>query len=132
MGRADETRVTPTADEAKRFFIAKIIAEAERQAISLSANEQSMLNWSEVAPGCVADPALAEAVAREISDDAYEAKVRRLLEAVYKRDVSSDGAAKESYRRAYSVLKNGDYYLVAMIDQALGHRLRRWWHFSTS
>jgi hypothetical protein len=124
--------VTPTADEARRFFIGKIVAEAERQGISLSANEQRMLSWSEVEPGCVADPALAEALAREISDDAYEAKVRGLLEAAYERDVSSDGAAKDVYRRAYSVVKNGDYYLVVMIDQALGRQLRRWWRFSVS
>jgi len=120
------------ADEAKRFFIERIVAEAERQAISLSANEQKMLNWSEVEPGCVADPALAEAVAREISDDAYEAKIRRVLEAAYQRDVSSDGRAKDAYRRAYSVLKNGDYYLMVMIEEALGRRLRRWWQFSMS
>ena len=91
-----------------------------------------MLNWSEVEPGCVADPALAEALAREISDDAFEAKIRHLLEAAYERDVSSDGRAKDTYRRAYSAFKNGDYYLVVMIEQALGRRLRGWWQFSMS
>jgi hypothetical protein len=127
-----EARVTPTADEAKQFFIEKIVAEAERQAVSLSANERAMLNWSEVEPGCVADPELAEALAREISDDDYEAKISRLLVGAYEHDLGADGAAKDAYRRAYSVLKNGDYYLLVMIDHALGRRLRRWWQFSMS
>jgi hypothetical protein len=51
--------------------------------------------------------------------------MRRAIEA-------ADAEAKEPYRGAYSVLKRGDYYLVVMVDQALGGRLRRWWQFSMS
>ncbi|HUK36476.1 MAG TPA: hypothetical protein VLV86_21310 [Vicinamibacterales bacterium] len=121
-----------TPEEARRFFIDRVTAEAERQGISLSINERRMLNWSEVEPGCVADPELAEALANEISDEAYEAKVARLLVAAYERELSTDPSAKHSYREAYAVLKRGDYYLMVMVDQALGSRLRRWWQFSAS
>jgi hypothetical protein len=119
-----------TPEEARRFFIDRIVAEAERQAVPFSDNERRMLDWSESEPGCVADPELAEALASEISDQAYEAKVSRLLAAVYERDLSTTAAAKESYRSAYSVLKRGDYYLMVMIEQALRAKLRRWWEFS--
>jgi hypothetical protein len=119
-------------DEARRFFIDRVIAEAERQGIPLSTNERKMLNWSEVEPGCVADSELAEALANEISDEAYEAKVSRLLEAAYKRETATDAAARDLYRGAYSVLKRGDYYLMVMIEEALGRKLRRWWQFSPS
>ena len=60
--------MTPTPDEARQFFISRINTEAERQGISLSQNERTMLNWSEVEPGCVADPQVAKALAHEISD----------------------------------------------------------------
>jgi hypothetical protein len=124
--------MTPTPDEARQFFISRINTEAERQGISLSQNERTMLNWSEVEPGCVADPQVAKALAHEISDEAYEAKVSRVLEAAYEREVATDSAAKDAYRKAYSVLKRGDYYLMVMVEQALGSRLRRWWQFSMS
>jgi len=60
----------------------------------------------------------------------YEAKVCRLLAAAYERDLSTDAAAKDSYRVAYSILKRGDYYLMVMIEHVLGGRLRRWSQFS--
>ena len=119
-----------TPEEARRFFIDRVVAEAEREGIPLSSSERRMLSWSEVEPGCVADPSVAEALASEISDEAYEAKVSRLLAAAYERELSTDAAAKDSYRGAYSVLKRGDYYLMIMTEQVLGGRLRRWWQFS--
>jgi len=121
--------MAPTRDEARRFFIDRIVAEAERQGVLLSRNERLMLDWSEVEPDCIADPDVAEALAREISDQDYEAKVSRLLSAAYDRELLSVSNTRNCYRAAYSVLKGGDYYLTVMIDQALRARLRRWWEF---
>jgi hypothetical protein len=125
-----EALMQPTSEDARRFFIDRILAEGERQGVPLSNNERRMLNWSETEPGCVAHPELAEALAREISDRAYEAKVSRLLAAAYERDLSTTAAAKELYREAYTVLKRGDYYLTVMVEQALRATLRRWWEFT--
>ena len=121
-----------TPDEARHFFVQKIVAQAEREGVSLSANERRMLDWSEVEPGCESDTELAEALASEISDEAYEEKIRRLLEAAYWTDIGVDLRAKDAYRAAYSVLNRGDYYVLIMIEAALGRRLRRWWQFSMS
>jgi hypothetical protein len=121
-----------TKDEARRFFVDRVIAEADRSGVSLSVNERKTLDWSEVEPGCVADPKVAEALSQEISDDAYEAKICSLLEAAYEHDVATDASAKAGYRDAYSVLKQGDYYLLVMIEEALGQRLRRWWQLTMS
>jgi hypothetical protein len=118
-------------EEARRFFVDKVVGQAEAQGVPLSANERKMLDWSEIEPGCVADPELAEALEAEISSEAYEARIGQLLAVAYERDVVADASAKETYRNAYSVLKQGDYYLVVLIEQALGGRLRRWWQFST-
>lgn len=121
-----------TPDEARHFFVQEVVAQAEREGVSLSVNERRMLDWSEVEPGCESDPELAEALATEISDEAYEAKIRRLLEAAYWDDIGVDLRAKDAYRGAYSVLKRGDYYLLIMIEAALGRRLRKWWQLSMS
>jgi hypothetical protein len=121
-----------TKDEARRFFVGKIVAEAERSGLALSTNERKMLDWSEVESGCVADPKVAEELSSEISDAAYEAKVSRLIEAAYERDVATDSGSRAAYRDAYSVLRQGDYYLLVMIEQGLGRRLRRWWQFTMS
>lgn len=116
--------------EALHFFVAKVMAEAARQHLSLSTNERKMLEWSEVEPGCVADRAVAEGLSAEMSDDTYEGKIGGLLESAYKRDIAADPAAKEAYRRAYGILRRGDYYLTVMIAEALGNHLRRWWQLS--
>ena len=124
--------MTSTPDEARRFFVDKVVAQAAYEGVSLSGNERKMLDWSAVEPGCVADPQVAEGLAGEMSDEAYEAKVGRLLGAAYDRDIALDAGAKEQYRAAYSVLKRGDYYLLVMIEAALGRRLRKWWQLATS
>ena len=43
-----EKRMELTPEEARSFFIDRVVAEAERQGIPLSTNERRMLNWSEV------------------------------------------------------------------------------------
>ena len=93
----------------------------------LSAAEQAMLSWSESDPAFTPDPALVEQLATEISDDDYETKVAGLLERSYQRDLKSDGAARDGYRKAYSMLAQGDHYLLVMIRRALGRHLRPWW-----
>jgi hypothetical protein len=45
------------------------------------------------------------------------------------RDLQSDKHALDDYRRAHALLRQGDYYILVMIDRALGRRLRPWWKF---
>ena len=128
----ERRRPSVTEDQARRFFIDKLVAEADRSGVALSVNERKTLDWSEVEPGCIGDPAVAEALSHEISDESYETKISRLLKAAYDHDLAADAGAKAAYRDAYSVLKQGDYYLLIMIERALGRRLRRWWQFTMS
>ncbi len=116
-----------TQTEAKRFFVERILAQARAEQIRLSLAEQAMLSWSESDPAFTPDPRLVEELGAEISDKDYETKVAGLLERSYQRDLRSDSAAKDTYREAYSVLTQGDHYLVVMIRRALGSRLRPWW-----
>ena len=116
-----------TQTEAKLFFVGKVLAQAHAEQMGLSAVEQAMLSWSESDPAFTPDPALVEQLATEISDDDYETKVAGLLERSYQRDLKSDGAARDGYRKAYSMLAQGDHYLLVMIRRALGRHLRPWW-----
>src|SRR5262249_1817358 len=80
-----------TSEDAKRFFVERIVAQSSREGLSLSANERRMLDWSETEPGGISDPELVDALADEISDEDYEQKVCRLLDAAYEADVAADG-----------------------------------------
>ena len=116
-----------TQTEAKRFFVERVLAQARAEQIRLSLAEQAMLSWSESDPAFTPDPRLVEELGAEISDKDYETKVAGLLERSYQRDLRSDSAATDTYREAYSVLTQGDHYLVVMVRRALGSRLRPWW-----
>ena len=64
-----------------------------------------------------------------MSDKDYESKISGLLERGYVRAVGSNSAMKATYRAAYSALRKGDHYILVMIDQALGLKIKRWWPF---
>jgi len=116
-----------TQADAKLFFVERVLAQARAEQLQLSPAEQAMLSWSESDPSFTPDPALAEQLAKEVSDEAYERKIAGLLERSYRRDLTADRAACNRYREAYSVLTRGDHYLVVMIRRALGRYLRPWW-----
>ena len=116
-----------TETEARQFFIEKIVQQAQREGVSLSEDERQMLLWSESAPNSVADPALAERLAAEISDADYESKVVELLRSSFKGDTAVHPSAKEVWGAALSVLRRGDHYILVMISEAVGKNLKPWW-----
>jgi hypothetical protein len=115
--------------EAKLFFVERVLAQARADGISLTEAEQRMLSWSESDPDFEADPALVRQLAADISDEVYEDKVAGLLRRVFRQDVMSNPAARDRYRLAYDILRQGDHYILIMIDRALGRQLRPWWAF---
>jgi hypothetical protein len=115
-----------TETEARQFFIEKVLQQAQREGVSLSDDERQMLSWSESAPDSVADPTLAERLAAEISDADYESKIVGLLRSSFKEDTGVDPGAKRVWGTAFSVLSRGDYYLLVMINEAIGRHLKPW------
>jgi len=115
--------------EAKRFFVQKVVGQAEREGITLSKAERHMLNWSESDPAFEPDAQLEAALEDKMSDDECEAKISGLFKRAYDQDVAEDKYAKAQYRDAYSKLNEGDHYILVMIKQALGLRVRSWWPF---
>ena len=114
-----------TQGEAKRFFVDRILAQASRDDVPLSDNERWMLGFSESDPEFVVDPERLSAFEAEIPDQAFEAKVARLIRRAYEHDLELDSEARAVYRDARDSLSRGDHYLLVMIDQALGPRRRR-------
>src|SRR5689334_14497667 len=113
-----------TQDDAKRFFVERVLAQARAEQVPVTAAEERMLSWSESDPAFDPDPALVQQLEAEISDEDYETKVAGLLERGYQRDLASDSSARDRYREAYSVLTQGDHYLVVMIRRGLARHLR--------
>jgi len=117
--------VIRSEQEAKAFFIAAILAEASREGISVSENEQWMLRFSESDPEFQIEPERVAAFERETTPRAYEGKVAALIRRAYDNDVRSAGSAETAYQDARELLAEGDHYLSVMIDQALGARVQR-------
>ena len=89
-----------------------------------------MLSWSESDPEYKVDVSLPAQLQAEISDEDYEAKIGGLVQRAYERDVARESGVAQKYKDAYSVLKQGDHYLLIMIEGGLKRYLRPWWKFS--
>jgi hypothetical protein len=119
--------VFSTEGQAKRFFVERIVAQATFEQLPLSVAEQRMLSWSESDPEYKVDVSLPAQLQGEISDEAFEAKIAGLLQRAYECDAASDTGASQRYKDAYAVLKQGDHYVLMMIERGLKRYLRPWW-----
>jgi hypothetical protein len=113
--------------QAKKFFIDRIIFHAQKGNIPLTEAERYMLGWTEVEQGFEMNQQLTEKFNEETSDAKYEKKISSLVRSAYDADIKSDPELKETYRSAYKVLKQGDHYLLVMINNSIGWKLR--WGF---
>ena len=111
---------------AKEFFISKVLQEAEQQGLVLSKAEKYMLAWSESDPSFVIDNELNEQFEKEITQAEFEKKIQALIKQAYEKDISKDKHMKETYRTAYKALRQGDHFILVMIDDAIGSKLRKW------
>ena len=116
-------------EEAKRFFVEKIVAEAVRQGQPLSELERWMLSFSESDPEFEVKPELVDRLAEEISDADYETKITRLIAQVSERETVTNTGSLEQYRAAYKTLAQGDHYLLLMLRPGLARLLPKWWQF---
>lgn len=110
-----------TQSAAKRFFVDKIVAQADHEGAPLSNIEREMLAFSESDPEFITDPvALSARLNEEETDEEYEAKVAGLIERSFRKDAASDPRLRQQWSEARSALAQGDHYLLVMIDRALG------------
>lgn len=125
-----QTEMVHTQLTARQFFQDKVTEQADIEGVTLSADERQMLRWSESEPDSVADPALVKRLASEISDADYEEKIAGLLRRRFGAEVAADAGAKALWRQAWTVLNQGDHYILILIDQAVRKQMRPWWKFS--
>lgn len=45
---------------------------------------------------------------------------------MFKNDTEINGDLKETYKEAYKLLKQGDHFILIMIESAIGSKLSRW------
>lgn len=110
--------------QAKRLFADRVIQQASSEGIPLSAAERQMLFWSESDDEFKAGSPLPTALAAELSDEEYEAKICGLLRRRFQADLSSGTRARERWRRALAVLQQGDHYITVMVDRAVGSKVK--------
>ena len=120
-----------TQADAKRFFVQKMVEQAEAEGAPLSAAERGMLGWSETDPEwtLTADAAdeLVAQLASEVSDEEYEASMAELVARAYERDVAVNTDAKARWQQAFSTLNEGDHYILIILERALGRKLEKGW-----
>jgi hypothetical protein len=116
-----------TQSDAKQFFVTKVLEQAEREGVSLSETERQMLSWSGEDLDSAADSRVAQGSEDGISEDAFEAKVARLIRRAFDRDVAADDGAKSLYREAEAKLDEGDHYISILIFDAFCYRPKKWW-----
>lgn len=114
-----------TERDAQDFFIERIVAQANEESEPLSEAQRWMLRYSDSDPDFEVDPDKYDAFEKETSDEAYEARIAGLLRRRFRRDVAAYPSATEEYRKAFGVLRQGDYHILSMIATALGDSARR-------
>ena len=112
--------------QAKDFFIERIVLQAQTDNISLSEAEKYMLRWTETEEGFEMDQKLIDRFNEETIDSEYEKKISNLIKHAYEADIKNDSQMKEKYQSAYKALRKGDHYILVMIDDAIGSKLKRW------
>jgi hypothetical protein len=117
--------------QAKEFFVSRVVAAARRGNISLSELEVKNLYFTEA--GSDAKPEYLEDMAHfeeQFNSNEYEEKISGLLKRAYEHDVKHPQEigtedAREAYRIAYEVLSREDHYILIMIQDALGGKVRK-------
>jgi hypothetical protein len=112
------------AESAKAFLISKVLRQADSDGVPLSDLEKRMLNFSE-GSASAADIEAAENFDTEYDINTYEAKIARLLRRAYQHD--SKLGKKHQWQNALNALRNEDWYILVMLQQA-GIKAAIGWH----
>ena len=109
-------------NEAIQFFLSKIIEESAYEGVVLSEVEKKMLEYSQLRQAEMAHTRLQ--FEKEYNKTAFEKKIIGLIRAGYRRDIGilsklEDSKMLFNYRQAFNRLKKQQYYLSALLSDAL-------------
>src|SRR5580693_7361790 len=106
------------AREAKEFLISRIVAEAQRENVTLSEIERKMLYFSETAWTLPDIMEVNDEFDREYDQTKYENKIARLIRNETKRLRKENPEDFASWTSAARKMKKEDHYISVMIDDA--------------
>jgi hypothetical protein len=109
-------------DDAKRFFVDRVLARAAQEGLEVSPAELFALRFS--AADEKVDEDLLRAFDRDCDMAEFEEKIVGLLGRALAADREVPGS-EARWREAYAVLKGGDHYLLVMLARVLGGWLGR-------
>jgi hypothetical protein len=109
--------------EAKRFFVERVLEQAAKEGVELSAAEQYMLGFS--MQDDTLDDELHASFERDHQETRYEQKVLGLLERAYDEDVMTRPGSESQWQDTYAILCQGDHYLLVMLKPVLGSSMTR-------
>jgi hypothetical protein len=123
---SEQTETRRRAQQAKEYFIAQVLEEAQREKVPLSEVERKMLHFTELYETIPDIQEIGEQFDRECDRVEYEAKIAGLLKNARERvkTESTDGAQR--WKQAEKDLRNEDHYLAVMIGQAHESSGSRW------
>ena len=109
-----------TSREAKDFLVSRIVAEAQREGVSLSEIETKMLYFSEThwAPPDLME--VNQAFERDYDNAEYERKVAALIRN-FRTDARKNNRDElDAWKQAVRTIRREDHYLLALISVADG------------
>jgi hypothetical protein len=115
--------------KAKQFFADRVIRQAALEGATLSGAERAMLFWSESDPAFTGSPMLEQALAGNLAEEEYEAKMCGLLARAYASDLAYHPRVADEWRQEQTVLAQGDHYMSIMIERVLDAPRKPWWQF---
>src|SRR5580692_859182 len=106
------------AREAKEFLISRIVAEAQRENVTLSEIERKMLYFSETAWTLPDIMDVNDEFDKKYDQDAYEKRISQLIKKVISRARKQNPEEFKAWIEAIRHLRKEDRYLLVMVDQA--------------
>lgn len=104
--------------EAKEYLVSRIVAEAQRENVSLSEVERKMLYFSESGWTLPDMTAVSEDFNRENVQDEYEEKIAQLIRKADRQVRKESGDEYDTWWAAIRVLKREDHCILVMIGLA--------------
>ena len=102
--------------QAKEFLVSRIVAEAQREQISLTEPERKELCFSEQYPTLPDMMEVNERFEAEYDSAEYEKKIKRLSAKAFKHDRQESPDVAQRWREAISLLSKEDHYILVMLD----------------
>lgn len=113
--------------QAKDFLVQQAVEQAELEGVPLADVEKRMMYFTESDPSSCDNPIeLNEEFEPQYETSEYEIKISRLLHHAYKRLNEENPERMRNWRQAIRTLRQGDHYLLVMVDQSSGSDVV-WW-----